>query len=416
MNTQPPARPDMNSYRNSEPHPPIMRGSPPPAAWRIPPLDWDRPPWNRWAFQNVSQLVPTAPVWRGSQPPAELPQQNVDIERIEFETAGGDKATIAQLLEETYTDGFIVLHRGQVIHESYYNHMQPQSLHLSQSVAKSVTATVTGILIGQGLLDPHAPITDYLPELKDTGWNGATLQHLLNMSSGTRYSEEYSDRVSDVGRTDVACGWKPIPKDTPADTWWPGCIWDQIVSLKERDAEHGSHFNYRSIETDVIAHAMERVSGRRLPEVISTELWAKLGAEYDASFTVDSSGYALACGGFNATLRDYARFGLLHLNNGVCNDEQVIPQSWVNDIRSGPHGLFNDTGREWLPNGRYRNQFWIEDADRQTVMCLGVFGQLIYISPEYDLVAVKLSTWPDFIVNDYKINTLRAIHAIAAAL
>lgn len=379
-------------------------------------LDWDRPPWNRWAFQHVSQILPTAPVHRGDRPPLPLARNEIPIGSIEFEAASGDKMSVEHMLEDTYTDGFIVIHAGNVIHESYYNNMQAHTLHLSQSVAKSVTATVTGILIGQGLLDPQAQITDYLPELTDTGWHGATLQHLLDMASGTRYSEAYADRVSDVGRTDVACGWKPAPDDAPPDTWWPSCIWEQIVSLKERDAEHGSHFNYRSIETDVIAHAMERVSGRRLPQLMSDELWSKIGAEQDARFTVDCSGYALACGGFNATLRDYARFGLLHLNNGICNGEQVVPQRWISDIRSGAHGMFNDTGRQWLPNGHYRNQFWIEDATRETVMCLGVFGQFIYISPEYDMVAVKLSTWPDFVVDEYKVNTLRAVHAIAATL
>lgn len=406
----------MTSYRNNDPHPPIMQGSPPPAQWRVPPLDWDRPPWNRWAFQNISQILPTAHVYRGDRSAIPLPENKIDISGIEFEALNGGKTTVEQMLEDTYTDGFIVVQSGAVIHESYYNNMAPHSAHLSQSVAKSVTATVTGILIGQGLLDPQTAITDYLPELRDTGWNGATLEHLLDMVSGTRYSEEYSDRVSDVGRTDVASGWKPVPPDTSADTYWPSCVWDQIVTLSESDAEHGSRFNYRSIETDVIAHAMERVSGRRLPQLVSDELWSKIGAEQDAYFTVDSSGYALACGGFNATLRDYARFGLLHLNDGVCNNEQVIPQSWVQDIRSGQHGMFNDKGRTWLPNGRYRNQFWIEDAARTTVMCIGVFGQFIYISPEYDLVAVKLSTWPDFRIDEYKINTLRAIHAIAATL
>lgn len=393
-----------------------MVGSPPPIEWRVPMLDWDRPPWNRWTFQNVRQFLPTAPVSRGSGQSIALERDIHEIGEIKFEAIGGKQKTVDELLDETYTDGFIMVKGGRIIHESYHNNMAANSVHLSQSVAKSITSTVTGILIGQGLLDPQVEITEYLPELKDTGWNGAKLQHLLDMASGTRYSEEYADRASDVGKTDVACGWKPIPTDADPDIVWPSCIWEQILSLKEQEADHGSHFNYRSIETDVIAHAMERVSGRRLPQLVSDEMWSKIGAEEDASFTVDSSGYGLACGGFNATLRDYARFGLLHLNNGKCSDQQVVPQDWVQDIRSGPHGLFNDVGRELLPNGRYRNQFWIEDNDRETVMCLGVFGQLIYISPEYDLVAVKLSTWPDFLDFEFKANTLRAIHAIANTL
>ena len=393
-----------------------MVGSPPPIEWRVPLMDWDRPPWNRWTFQNIRQVLPTAPVSRGNGSAIVLDRDIHEIGAIKFEAVGGRETTVDEMLDETYTDGFIVIKGGRIAHESYYNNMTDSSAHLSQSVAKSVTATVTGILIGQGLLDPQAQITEYLPELENTGWNGAKLQHLLDMASGTRYSEAYTDRASDIGKTDVACGWKPIPKDSDPGIYWPSCVWDQIITLKDQDAEHGSRFNYRSIETDVIAHAMERVSGRRLAQLISDELWSKIGAEHDSYFTVDSSGYALACGGFNATLRDYARFGLLHLNNGKCAEQQVVPHEWIQDIRNGPHGLFDDLGRESFPNGRYRNQFWIEDNDRETVMCFGVFGQLIYISPEYDLVAVKLSTWPDFLDTEFKLNTLRAIHAIGKSL
>lgn len=390
-----------------------MQGTPPPSEWRVPGADWDRPPWNRWSFQNVRSLMPTACVSRGTGPVAPLDVDFQDVGQIEFQAVDDTPMTVDGMLDATYTDGFLVHIGGKTIFESYQNGMRPDSLHLAQSVSKSVTATVTGILIGRGLLDPSEQITAYLPELEETGWNGATLQHVLDMTSGVRYSEEYTNPASDIGKTDVACGWKPMPPDTSTD--WPTCIWDQIVTLGERDAVHGARFEYRSIETDVIAHAMERVTGKRLPDLISTELWRHIGAEQDACFTVDRSGYGLAQGGFNATLRDFTRVGLLHLNEGKIGDVQLLPNDWVQDIRNGDHGLFNDASREFLPNGRYRNQFWIEDANDQTVMCLGVFGQLIYISPAYNMVAVKLSTWPDFLDNTHEANTRRALHAIGQA-
>jgi hypothetical protein len=158
---------------------------------------------------------------------------------------------------------------------------------------------------------------------------------------------------------------------------------------------------------------MERATGKKLAELISEELWQPMGAEEDANITVDSAGYGLSCGGISSTLRDFARFGILHLNNGVLKGEQIIPKHWIDDIRSGQHGLDNASLREMLPNGQYRNQFWIEDKEKTTVMCIGVFGQLIYIAPEYDMVVVKFSTWPDFIDTEHKLNTLSAIHAIA---
>ena len=131
----------MTSYRNSDPRPPIMQGSPPPAEWRVPPLDWDRPPWNRWTFQNVSQILPTATVQRGQGPVNAIEEDLQEIGGVEFTAADGRELNVDAMLDETYTDGFMVVKGGAIVHETYYNGMTPHSLHLSQSVAKSVTAT-----------------------------------------------------------------------------------------------------------------------------------------------------------------------------------------------------------------------------------------------------------------------------------
>lgn len=382
----------------------------------VPRLDWDRPPWNRWAFQHIREILPTAEVWRGSGPTSELPSALQDLGKVTFKRRDDSKSSVDNLIDATFTDGFIVLHCGRIIMERYANGMTPRSLHLSQSVAKSVVGTVAGILIGKGQLDPAAPITSYLPELAATAYKGAKLQHVLDMTSGVRYSEEYTDRYSDVGQTDVASGWKPVPPASDPGFRWPSHMWEQVLGLKVQEVEHGSRFLYRSVETDVLAFCMERVAGKRLAQLVSDEFWSRLGAEESASFTLDPAGYALASGGFNATLRDYARFGLLHLNQGTVNGARIVPEAWIIDIRRGTHGLANDYLRQSLPNGLYRNQFWIEDRARETIMCRGVFGQLIYIAPEDDLVVVKLSSYPDFLNLEFSIDTHRAIRAMAASL
>jgi CubicO group peptidase (beta-lactamase class C family) len=175
---------------------------------------------------------------------------------------------------------------------------------------------------------------------------------------------------------------------------------------------HGKLFDYRSIETEVLGFCMERVTGKRLPQIVSEELWQKLGAEESANFTVDVSGAALADGGFNAALRDYGRFGLLILENGG----GVIPAAWIEATRNGNHAIFHDPYTFDLPEGAYRNQFWIEDPRSRSLLCKGVFGQMIYINWEHRLVAVKLSTWPDFLNRDWNVATLKAIHAVMDAL
>ena len=172
------------------------------------------------------------------------------------------------------------------------------------------------------------------------------------MTTGVRFSEEYTDPYSDIGRLDVADGWKPIPPDTDPQFRWPHHIWELIETLTETLRPHGALFVYRSIETDVLAFAMERVTGKRLPQLVSEELWQKIGVEESANLTVDPAGYALADGGFNACLRDYARFGQLYLDHGKVDGVEVIPAAWVEATRNGDHTLFREPYTFVAPAGR----------------------------------------------------------------
>lgn len=400
----------MGSYKNSGPVPPIMQGSPPPRAMRVPLIDWDRAPWNRWAFHHVSELVPTAPIRRGPSVSA-LPEVSDRLDDFTYVGPDGTETSFAEMLDETYTDAMLVWKDGRILHESYHNGMEARSLHLLQSVSKSVTAAAAGCLVGDGLLDPAAPITLFLPELKQTAWNGATLQQVLDMTTGTRFVESYEVRDSDVGKMDYAAGWKPAPLGQDV-TGWPDCIWDQILGLTVAEAGHGARFSYRSIETDVLAHAMERVTGRRLPQILSERLWQPMGAAEDANITVDRSGYGLACGGISATLRDMARFGLMLLNGGQVEGRQVVPAAWCQDIRHGAHGLYDEENYKDWPNGAYRNQFWVEDSRLGRHYCFGVFGQMVMVAPDTGLMAVKLSSWPDFVSPALYLKTMAALAAV----
>jgi CubicO group peptidase (beta-lactamase class C family) len=375
----------------------------------IPRSDWDAPPYNRWAFQNVRQMVPTAEVWRGPGPVMPLPEAPRDMLGVTFEI-DGKVLDVGQFLDESFTDGFIVLSGGKVVSEIYMNGMQPRTTHLSQSVAKSIVGTVAGILNGRGELEFTAPVTHYLPELEKTAYRGASVQQVMDMTSGVLFDETYTSPDSHIAKVDRASGWKdPV-------AGWPETMWQVILELTESEAAHGQSFRYRSIETDVIGFILQRVSGLPLSELVSRELWAPMGAEEDAYFTVDRSGYGLADGGFNATLRDYARFGQLIADGGIAHGRQIVPSAFIEDLPNGNNAIFGSDYRIVLPGGAYHNQFWVEEAGTPVVMCRGVFGQLIYIDRAADFVAVKLSTWPDF-TNPRRTRTaLAAMRAIRAAL
>ncbi|EJC74992.1 penicillin-binding protein, beta-lactamase class C [Rhizobium leguminosarum bv. trifolii WSM2012] len=315
-------------------------------------------------------------------------------------------------LETNYTDGLLILHGGKIVAERYLNSMTPQTQHLSQSVAKSVVGTVAGILIGRGVVDPSATLTHYLPELEATAYRGATVQHVLDMTSGVVFVEAYTANDSHMAQLDVASGWKQRQ-----DQNWPTNVWNLVLSLKDLECPHGTCFRYRSIETDVLSFVLERAADTKLAELVSRELWAPMGAEEDGCFTVDSAGFALGDGGFNATLRDYARFALLHLRGGEIDGRRIVPPEWIAGTRFGADpSLFPGIHQDILPAGAYHNQFWIEDTARGVYMARGVFGQLIYIDPASDFAAVVLSSWPEFINPNRTRTALAALKAIRGAL
>ncbi len=375
--------------------------------------NWDRAPQNRWTFQHVREIVPTAEVWRGRGAAAEFARNTQPIEAIRYTGENGE-TSIGAFLGASFTDGFLVLKHGRIVAERYFNGMNERTLHLSQSVGKSLIGILAGIFAGRGQLDVAAPITHYLPELAATAYKGASVSQVLNMTSGVVFDETYTDPYSDIGRIDVACGWKAKPE---GDTrHWPSSVWEVVLGLVKQDAEHGARFAYRSIETDVIAFVLERISGLRLPEILSRDLWQPLGTEESANYTVDSAGYALADGGFNATLRDYARFGEMLTQDGLFNGRQIVAAEWVKNCRFGDHAKFTGDYRIATPNGAYARQFWHEDHRTPVLLARGVFGQLIYSDPAAGFTAVKLSSWPDFRNNTLLRETLAAINAIKQAL
>ena len=192
-----------------------------------------------------------------------------------------------------------------------------------------------------------APVTSVVPELAGTSFDGATVQQLLDMRTGTRFDETYEDPKADVRLYEQVYLWRPRDgRKLPADA---------IAYFKtlRNDGTHGGPFRYRSILTDVLGWVVERAAGARLADLISRELWQPMGAEFDAEVTVDGHGNAMADGGICATLRDLARFGQLFLQWGRRGRQQVVPRAWIEDtIRGAPDGAkaFADGDPEgWYP-------------------------------------------------------------------
>ena len=192
----------------------LMQGTPSVGGALVTLANWQDPPFNRWGFQHVRDLIPTARIARGDAPARRLPGAERDLSRATVRAAGRS-VRLDRFCEETYTDGMLVLHRGRVIHERYENGMTPSTAHLLMSVSKSVTSAVTGILVGRGELSPHDLVTSHIPELEGTSFEGCTVRHLLDMRAGTRFDEDYDNVRGTFGCTSRStCGVRARPADS----------------------------------------------------------------------------------------------------------------------------------------------------------------------------------------------------------
>jgi CubicO group peptidase (beta-lactamase class C family) len=376
--------------------------------------NWQRAPFNRWAFQHVRELIPTARIARGDGPVWDLPRAERDLSGVAFATQAGEQ-TVGELLDRTYTDGFLVIHQGRIVTEQYFNGLRPGTPHLLMSVSKSVTGLVAGALAGQGLLDVTAPVETIVPELGDMSFAGATVQDLLDMRTGTRFSEDYDDPGSQVAVSDRVYQWRPDDgKPRPASAI-------EYFATLVNDGPHGGPFRYRSILTDVLAWVLERAGQARFSDLVARELWQPMGAEHDAEVTVDGHGSALADGGISATLRDAGRVGLLALRRGRARDVQVFPGAWADDTITGaPDGprafRAGDGAQGSLPGAHYRNYWWVTEPRLPMFRAAGIHGQSIVVHVPGQTVVVKLSSWPDALNAPMLRATLAAARAIVATL
>lgn len=359
----------------------------------------------------MREMTPTATVRRGRTPVRDFERDEQSLGGLKF-TSCGRELTLDGFLDQSCTDGFLLLHRGRIVSEHYMNGMVPHRLHLSMSVAKSILGMMSGALVAQGLIDCNATVPDYLPELAGTAYREVTIQQLLDMTSGVTFDESYHVPGSHMQKLGNACAWG----GRGGQDGWPKTIWELVLELTEQERQHGELFLYRSIECDVLGYVVERAMKKPLAEIVSDMLWQKLGVEEDAAYTVDHGGFALADGGFNATLRDYGRFGQMLLNGGRVNDTQIVPEAWIEQSRFGSGGQFEGIHAEVLPGGGYHNNIWQVDRARGTILASGIYGQFIYVDPESEFVAVKLSTWPGPLDADGVIDTVAAFKAIALAL
>jgi CubicO group peptidase (beta-lactamase class C family) len=284
----------------------------------------------------------------------------------------GERKELGAFLRETDTFAFVVVHRDRLVRERYFHGATRESLQTSFSAAKSFVSTLVGIAIDAGLIrSVDDRVTDYLPELaaRDPRFRQITLRHLLTMTSGIHYREGGFPSLGDDTYTYYGTDLRNIALNRTRIDQPPGLAWQ--------------YDNYNPL---LLGLVLERATGTSVSDFMAKRLWQPLGAEGDATWSLDSkhSRFEKMESGLNARAVDYARFGLLFLHKGKWNGRQIVSRDWVRAATGADRAI----DPAYYFGYRY---FWWLDVERPgRFYAMGKYGQYIYVAPDADAVVVRL--------------------------
>lgn len=334
------------------------------------------------AFARLETLFPAHKI-TASPAPVVFPQGRAMVMPEGYRYKGRNRSTAA-LLEETRTTALVVIRDGEIRHERYWLTGGEQVTWMSFSVGKSFLSALIGIAIDDALIESvDVPITRYVPELNGSAYDGVRIKDVLQMSSGARWNEDYSDPNSDIMRYGKV---------------WAGAgsgSFDTFTATLTREREPGTYNYYNSTDTQALGMLLSRATGMSLSAYAEQELWHPLGMERDAYWITDKTGIEMAAGGLQAVARDYAKLGQLYLQKGEWHGKRIVSQAWVEDslVADAPH--LQAAAHPDYPVG-YGYQWWLPVSEEGEYSAIGVYNQFIYVNPSRNLVIVKLSANPDY--------------------
>jgi CubicO group peptidase (beta-lactamase class C family) len=341
-------------------------------------------------FRNIDRLFPTRTVRRGKSV-SELPVEAKTFDDFNFQSY--DRIyDLYDVLSLNRISGIVIIQGGKVRFEKYLLGNDENTRWMSMSVVKSMTATLVGAAIHDGYIKSlDDPIVQYLPRFRDTAYDGVTVRQILQMASGVSWNETYTDPTSDRRRMlEAQIGQKP------------GEILDLMASLP-RAADPGSRWNYSTGETELAGALVAAATGKHVADYLSEKIWSRMGMESDANWWLESpDGLEVGGSGLSATLRDYARFGLLLLHDGVIDGERILPLGWV-DEASTPK----------MVNGErvdYGYMLW--PLHGRSYSAIGIFGQFVFVDPDRDLVVAMWGAQPKP-VDRYGVDEYEFFHALS---
>jgi CubicO group peptidase (beta-lactamase class C family) len=334
--------------------------------------------------RNMKRIFP----WRdiaASPAPVVFPKAEKPL-LAEFQYEGSTKK-LDEFLQRTQTTSLVVIKNGTIVSEKYFQGADEKSQFTSWSVAKSFLSTMVALAMKDGLIKSLDDTAEqYVPELKGKPYGPVTIRQLLQMSSGIKFDETYTNKLSDINMLFYR-------------VFLAGASINDVMTGYERDVPAGTRFQYVSSDSQVLSWVLTKASGMSLSKYIQTRLWAPLGMESSAYWSIEREGgaeVAYCC--LNATARDYAKLGQLYLDQGKWKGQQFLPEGWVKEATRPSQDYLKPEASALKLRG-YQYQWWVPAGYDGEYFANGVWGQMIWVSEKTNTVIVKTSVDKEYRVH-----------------
>lgn len=331
-------------------------------------------------FRNADRLLTTRDIKHGGTSYA-MPKSAQQLSQISF-TFNNKVYDLPTYLETQRVTGLLILKDGKIVNETYREGNTEKTRWISFSMAKSISSILIGAALRDGFITSiNDPVVKYVPQLAGTAYDGVTVRNVLMMATGVKWDETYNNPNSDI---------RALVDARISQT--PGAS-IKLLSKLPRVAQPGYAFNYSTGDTQIVGEILYGATKIRPATYLSNKIWTKMGMEADAKWWTDSpDGMETTGSGLSATLRDYGRIGLFMLNDGIINDERILPSGWISDSTT-PKTLADGT-----LNSEYGYLWWIPSGPSKgdgAYYAAGIHGQNIYVNPKHKIVIVTWEAWSD---------------------
>ncbi len=334
-----------------------------------------------YGYRIVDKLFATRVVRRGERV-RELPRGQALAASYVHD---GAERSVDMFMDRNNVAGLLVIKDGEVVTERYGLGLQPQDRWSTMSMVKSVTAILVGAAVRDGALNIDDPVVRHLPQLLGSGYQRVTVRQLMTMSSGVAWSEDYGNKQSDVNRYSKSLADKV-----------PGGVL-QLLQTVPLAHEPGTVWHYNTGDTYLLGAVISAATGCTLADYLSQKIWQPCGMEFDAYYTLESGdGQEIAGSRAGMALRDWGRFALFVMSEGIVDGHQVLPPGWMDRVASQAFRLpaeFHPSMCQALGLSGYGFSWWLRDDGG--MMAMGHAGQRLYVNRAEKLIVVNLAVYPE---------------------